>query len=731
MSTQPTTRPHYYFGPFEFDSNTSELRKHRSLLRIQGQPLRILSILLAQPGELVGRLELQRELWPGATSGDFDHGLNAAVNKLRQVLSDSADQPRYIETLPGQGYRFIAPLQAHDAKPILELVPNSGNPKVRHATNPLKLGALAIALLVLAFWLGFLLPKSSPSLPPLQFTISPPPGYFLEPGSPRQSFALSPDGNSIAFSAMASNGQFHVFLRDFNQLESQLIPDSIGSRTVFWSPDSKSLYFTSGAKLRRLTSGSTTSVIVSDAPSVLTNGIPFSQGRLLISNSEISVFVSSNQASLDLSPKFYAWPQMLPGGTHFIYSARVPQTFQREARVASIATQSDDVSIGKFNSRVVYTQSLSSSSGYLLSVNAGTLLAQPFSTQSRTTTAPSIALVKRVSSFPVTNAADFSVSNAGVLAYQPFLGRTQYSWVDRRGSLLSPASPPNLSGKYLSLSPNGKHIAAELYDIETGSTNLWIFDSKSAAGRRLASPLGDRHAPIWSPDSRSIVYMRATTSAPKLAMRSIDESAAEESLPEAGFMVPTSWSRDGRYILYNNSGTPLTPNDGQSDIFFVDLQNKRQIRPFIQTPFHESSAAFSPDMSHVAFTSTESGRPELYLQAVSTSPALHPVGERHLISRQGAMCLRWRPDGKELFYLGGNSMVYSVPIHLKSSTIGSTPVELFSIPAAARSSVHGMLSFDVSPDGTRFLIPTVSSSESPNIVVVRNWEAVFLPSAAK
>ena len=730
MSTQPTTRPRYAFGPFEFDSNTSELRKHRSLIRLQGQPLRILAILLDQPGEIVGRLELQRQLWPGVASGDFDHGLNSAVNKLRQVLNDSADQPRYIETLPSQGYRFIAPIQAHDAKPILELVPNSRHPKARHTRIPVLFGALAV-LLPLTFWLGSFLQKPAPSIPPLQFTISPPPGYFLEPGAPLQSFALSPDGNSIAFSAMATNGQFHVFVHNFKQLESQLIPDSIGARTVFWSPDGQSLFFTSRGKLRRLTSGSTTSVIVSDAMSALNTGIPLSKNLMLISSSIKSAFVSIPDSSLQPAPKFYGWPQILPDGGHFIYSDRETTSFLRHVKVASLASFSGDTTIANANSRVVYTQSLNSSSGYLLAVNNGTLVDQPFSVQSRTTTAPPIALVKRVSTFPATGAADFSVSNTGVLAYQQFLERTQYSWVDRHGTLVAPASPPNLSGKYVSLSPDAKHIAVDVYDIETGVTNLWIFDAKSATGRRLAFPFGNRHGPIWSPDSRSIVYMRATASTPKLAMRTINESAIEESFPEADFMVPTSWSSDGRYILYNNTGTPLAANDGQSDIFAVDLLNKRQIRPFIQTPFHESNAVFSPDMSHVAFTSTESGRPELYLQSVSTTPGLHPSGERHLVSRQGAICLRWRPDGKELFYLGGDSIVYSVPVQLGSSKLSSTPVALFSIPAAARSSVHGALSFDVSADGTRFLIPTVSSSESPRIVIVRDWEAVFLNSAAK
>jgi len=99
------------FGPYEVDFHTQELRKHGIRLRLSGQPLQILEILIARPGELVSRAELQRHLWPGQVFVDATHGLNAAVNKLREALSDSASEPRYIETLPRRGYRFIGTLE--------------------------------------------------------------------------------------------------------------------------------------------------------------------------------------------------------------------------------------------------------------------------------------------------------------------------------------------------------------------------------------------------------------------------------------------------------------------------------------------------------------------------------------------------------------------------------------------------------------------------------------------
>ena len=100
------------FGVFEADLHTGELRKQGVRIKLRDQPFQILLLLLAHPGEVVSRDELQKQLWPGDTFVDFDRGLNKAVNHLRDALGDSAESPRFIETLPKRGYRFIAPVDA-------------------------------------------------------------------------------------------------------------------------------------------------------------------------------------------------------------------------------------------------------------------------------------------------------------------------------------------------------------------------------------------------------------------------------------------------------------------------------------------------------------------------------------------------------------------------------------------------------------------------------------------
>ena len=141
------------FGIYEFEPDAKELRKGGMRVRLEGQPLAILKILLARPGQVITREELQKELWPADTFVDFEHSLNAAVKRLRAALNDSADHPRYIETLARRGYRFIAPVNATDAEvgvvaPTVAPSPTIGHPQF--ALRRRRLWLIAIAVCAIA-----------------------------------------------------------------------------------------------------------------------------------------------------------------------------------------------------------------------------------------------------------------------------------------------------------------------------------------------------------------------------------------------------------------------------------------------------------------------------------------------------------------------------------------------------------------------------------------------------
>src|SRR5215475_9427965 len=111
MEAQDQTR-RMRFGAFDADLRSGELHKHGIRLKLQDQPFRVLAFLLKRPGDVVTREELRKQLWPADTFVDFDTGLNSAIKKLRDVLGDSAERPRYIETLPRRGYRFVGSVEA-------------------------------------------------------------------------------------------------------------------------------------------------------------------------------------------------------------------------------------------------------------------------------------------------------------------------------------------------------------------------------------------------------------------------------------------------------------------------------------------------------------------------------------------------------------------------------------------------------------------------------------------
>jgi serine/threonine-protein kinase len=191
-------------------------------------------------------------------------------------------------------------------------------------------------------------------------------------------------------------------------------------------------------------------------------------------------------------------------------------------------------------------------------------------------------------------------------------------------------------------------------------------------------------------------------------------------------MLPTDWSPDGRFILYNNSGLPSLTQGFSSDVFAIDMARNRRVIPLLNTPFQEYNAVFSPDGKWLAFLSTESGQDEVYIQALDRgSDSLRVTGERFLISRQGAQCLRWRRNGKELFYLGFDGRVYAVAITLGAGRVRTgQPEPLFTIDAEARAAIHSVVSFDVSADGNRFVIPSMTPGESSALVVLQDWESL-------
>lgn len=724
--------PNLTFGPFEFDATSAELRKHGYKVKLPAQPGQVLGALLERPGDLVTREDLRTRLWPGVSAGDFEHGLNSAVNKLRQTLGDSADQPRYVETLSGRGYRFVAPVYRPSAKAVLEMTapaPLRIEPKPGKRPQPWLLFVAGVALAAVAggYWVNRRLaePVAAPKL--TRLAVQPPAGFAWEGAASRQSFALSPDGSRLAFTAMDSSGAFSAFLRDFNSLEARLIPGSEGAHTLFWPPDGQSLYLTARGKLWRTMLESDAHVLLADSPSFMFSGAWLSHERLLLDAFQGSYLVSPSGGSLERLKEIYWWPQMLPDGEHVLYVVWDERTNRHRARVLRFGDAGTTKDLIETDSRVLYTAStITPGTGYLLYIRAGNLLAQPFDPRSLQVTGEAMPVASKVYYFAPTGAADFSVSDRGAIAYQSCVSRSQLVWVDRAGHQLSTIGPANINVKSARLSPDGRHLATAIYEIERGENDLWIFDVKTNLGRRLTAEPSLRDAAVWSPDSRTLAFLdQVDGSPPKVHVRGLGAKDAEEVMPAADFQMPADWSPDGRFIAYVNTGFPRVQNETQGDVWVFDLERGRKPVPLLNTRFHEANPVFSPDGKWLAFTSDESGRPEVYIQAFQAKDAPRVTGERYLVSRDGALALRWRSDGRELFYLGFDGRVQAVPVKLSPKPEFGPATPLFTISTEARAAIHSLVGFDVSADGQRFVIPVVTSAAAPSIVVVQNWEALL------
>lgn len=153
MATQPRVADRLRFDVFELDVRAGELRKHGVRLRLRGQPLQVLQILLERAGDVVNREELQARIWPADTFVDFDHSLHNAIARIRDVLGDSADTPRYIETLPRRGYRYIGPVEDVAAPRLVTETRDHPTPQlvpVRPSRGNKNLAVVAIAFLAVA-----------------------------------------------------------------------------------------------------------------------------------------------------------------------------------------------------------------------------------------------------------------------------------------------------------------------------------------------------------------------------------------------------------------------------------------------------------------------------------------------------------------------------------------------------------------------------------------------------
>lgn len=228
------------FGVFELDLQAGELRRSGIKVKLQEQPFQVLSLLLERPGEVVTREELRDRLWRADTFVDFDHGLNAAIKRLRNALGDSADNPTFVETVARRGYRFLAPVSAvqsngHGSVSVPQALPLQAQTLVRRRRRWVIASLSSTAFVLLGLLLGFILAPREPV--PLRVTL-----LTANPvDDPVRAAAISRDGRYLAF---ADNNGFYLRQIDTAETHPVKLPDGMLATSISWFPDSTHLVVT-------------------------------------------------------------------------------------------------------------------------------------------------------------------------------------------------------------------------------------------------------------------------------------------------------------------------------------------------------------------------------------------------------------------------------------------------------------------------------------------------------
>jgi eukaryotic-like serine/threonine-protein kinase len=558
---------------------------------------------------------------------------------------------------------------------------------------------------------------------------------FVDNSGPK----VSPDGQKIAFVATGADRKPMLWVRSLDAEEARALAGTEDATVyLFWSPDSRFLAFGSGGKLKKIEATGGPAQTLCDAP-LFVGGFWTSDNRILFGTQGPLQVVSAAGGTptpltaLDRSrnEQFHVYPAMLPDGHHFLYwRVSIPQE-NGGVYVGSLDAKPEQQSTKRllpdFTPAVYVPSPLAGDApGFLLFVRgstissaaasgtltSGTLMAQPFDPKRLELSREAVPIAEQALAL-----GGFSASPTGVLAFRTggTQGNRQLTWYDRKGNVLSTAGE---IGEYqsLALSPDQTRVVYQR------GADLWLFEFARSVNTKFTFGTPSR-TPAWSADGSRIVFMSYGGSGTGIYQKASNLAGQEELLfqsPEPkGY--PPGWTHDGKFLMYN----ALSSDGKQGDLWVLPMGGTtadRKPLSFLRTEFEEGGGRFSPDDRWVAYESNQSGKTEIYvLPFDASSPGSSGAGGLHQVSKDGGRDVRWRGDGKELFYLAPDGYLMSVDVSAAGGAFQTgAPQRLFKSPAS------GLGSWDVSADGKRFLIAAppasgATSPASPPYHVVVNW----------
>jgi serine/threonine-protein kinase len=546
----------------------------------------------------------------------------------------------------------------------------------------------------------------------------------------RTAIALSPDGQTIVFSAV-KDGRQQLYARPLVRLEATPLPGTDEGNNPFFSPDGQWVGFWARGAIKKVRLSGGEATIVCETATIFgascgsNDQIVFalSQGGLWQVSAAGGKQSALTQTDIKAGEVSHRLPQWLPGNRAVMFTVTrtmLPRWDDTQVVVRSLDGNGRTLVLeGAADARYVST-------GHILFVRRGTLNAAPFDLERLRVTGGGVTLVSDLmQAANMTNserldsgAGEFSVSPAGTLAYvkggiYTFPERSLV-WVDRTGRV-EPLGAPSRAYIYPRLSTDGNRLLVSTQ----GDRNVWLYDI-ARGPTTLLTVDGRNMAAIWTPDGKRFTFGSSSSGQENLFWKPADGSGSAERLTDSPlFQRPSSWSPDGSTLaLVQGSG--VGANAG--DVFLLTPTGDRQPRPIFATRFNEEYPEFSPDGRWIAYVSNESGQSEVYV-----APYPGP-GPKVPVSVSGGLGPAWTKNGRELLYLAplgpqgtGPYRMMSVALTNGQSLSIGTPRRLFDTPLGVNTNIRG---YDLSPDGSKFLMvePKPRTPLRPSqIVLVQNW----------
>ena len=613
-----------------------------------------------------------------------------------------------------------------DASAAATAVPQAAPSKPRKPWAAVSAGALALALAGLS---ALHFSEKPPESVPVRFQILPP-----EKSSFGNGMAISPDGKRLAFIAF-HEGRSMLWVRPLESLASQMLSSTDGAIFPFWSPDSRNIGFFTINKLKKVDAAGGPPQTLCDVPNT---GIGASWNRdgVIIFGTNASGLFRVPQAGgtatlmdpLDTAngDQFQGRPWFLPDGKHFLYYSQSSSLEQSGIFLAVLGVKGRKRVVASRQGGFYSPPAPGAETGHLLFLRESSLMAMPLDPRTYEPAGEAFPIAEQVGS-SISNPF-FSVSSNGVLVYRAggVGGATQLAWFDRTGKPLGTVAPAGIYND-LSLSPDGKRLAAGRRDMVSGNLDLWLLDVAHGVPTRFTFDPAGESFPVWSPDGSKIVFSSNRDGPGNLFQRGSGGTGSEEVLLSNQNLALRSfdWSQDGRFLLYS----VLDPKNREDLWLLADPAgppNNRKPRPFLTSPYAETQGQFAPVQTGaqrwIAYCSDESGRLEIYVQPFSEASTA-PAG-KFQISSEGGIQPRWRRDGKEIYYIAPDGRLMAAEIRFAPQFEHGVPKPLFLTRIIGGGSAGSLYRYAPAADGSRFLINSqADESTSLPMTAVLNWTA--------